>query len=404
MMIPQTEQPSGDLAKARDLVLRHGWLATAYQILNPGIRLWFSSDGGAVTGYADWGGVRVAAGAPICASEDLAAAAAEFEAAARSEGLSVCYFAAGSRLEALLGDARGYARILLGAQPVWNPSAWPRILSGRPSLRAQLSRARNKGVTVAEWPRDRAAASPDLRRCLREWLARRRMPPLHFLVEPSTLGRLWDRRVFVAERQGGPIGFLVASPVPGRKGWLVEQIIRARAAPNGTAESLVDAAFRAAAAEGLEYFTLGLSPLSGMDGEAGSGGSGGPWWLSLGFRWLRLHGGRFYNFRGLEAFKAKFSPEAWEPIYAICNLPAFTPRALLAIAAVFGGRSPFLFTALALAKAAKMELFWMLRAMLAIAAPFGSKGSERKAKKASRTAIRSQGTKTGHEGTPTITL
>jgi phosphatidylglycerol lysyltransferase len=363
MRTPETEQPSGDLAKARDLVLRHGWLATAYQILNPGIRLWFAPGGGAVTGYADWGRVRVAAGAPICASEDLAAAAAGFEAAARAEGMGVCYFAAGSRLEGLLGSARGYAKIHLGSQPVWNPSAWPGILSGRPSLRAQLSRARNKGVTVGEWPRDRAAASPELRRCLGEWLARRRMPPMHFLVEPSILGRLWDRRVFVAERQGSPIGFLIASPVPDRNGWLVEQIIRARAAPNGTAESLVDAAFRAAAADGLEYFTLGLSPLSGIAGERSAGEAEGPWWLSLGFRWLRLHGSRFYNFRGLEAFKAKFSPHAWEPIYAICNLPAFTPRVLLAIAAAFGGVPPFIFTARALAKAAKLELFWMLRAL-----------------------------------------
>ncbi|MEO6096259.1 MAG: DUF2156 domain-containing protein [Fibrobacteria bacterium] len=368
MKTPDTEPPSGDLAKARALVLRHGWLATSYQILNPGIRLWFASHGRAVTGYADWGRVRVAAGAPICASEDLAAAAAGFESAARAEGLSVCYFAAGSRLEALLGQAQGYAKVRLGSQPIWNPSAWPRILAGRPSLRAQLSRARNKGVTVAEWPRERAAASSRLRHCLKEWLARRRMPPMHFLVEPSTLGRLWDRRVFVAEREGNPIGFLVASPVPGRNGWLVEQIIRARSAPNGTAETLVDVAFRAAAQEGLEYFTLGLSPLSGMDGassvkEARVGDAGGPWWLTLGFRWLRLHGSRFYNFRGLEAFKAKFSPESWEPIYAICNLPAFTPRSMLAIAAVFGGVSPFRFTALALAKAAKLELCWKLRAL-----------------------------------------
>ena len=35
-----------------------------------------------------------------------------------------------------------------------------------------------------------------------------------FLVEPDTLSMLIDRRVFVAERGGQVIGFLVASPVP----------------------------------------------------------------------------------------------------------------------------------------------------------------------------------------------
>lgn len=367
--------PTGDLANARALVLRHGWLATSYQILNPGIKLWFPQPGAmagyatgtgtgkppepaAVAGYADWGRVRVAAGAPICAPEDMAAAAEAFEAEARAEGMGVCYFAAGTRLESLLGASQGYAKVLLGAQPVWDPAVWTGILAARPSLRAQLARARNKGVTVTEWDRARASAGPELRRCLKEWLSRRRMPAMHFLVEPWTLDRLWDRRIFVAEQSGRAIAFLMVSPVPVRKGWLVEQIVRANAAPNGTAELLLDAAFRAAAADGLEYFTLGLSPLSGTAlGER----EDGPWWLALIFRWLRLHGGRFYNFRGLEAFKAKFSPTAWEPIYAICNRPAFTPGMLLAIAAVFGGFSPFLFTALALGKAVKLELYWLLK-------------------------------------------
>lgn len=350
--------PSGSLAKARDLVLRHGWNATAYQILNPGIRLWFSPEGDAVTGYSDWGGVRVAAGAPVCGLKGLTRATAGFEADARAEGMSVCWFAAGSRLEGLLGARPGYAKILLGTQPVWNPAAWPAILSARPSLRAQLSRSRNKGVTVSEWPGEKATGHPALLRCLEEWLSPKPMPPMRFLVEPGTLGRLWDRRVFVAESGGRPVAFLVASPVPERKGWLIEQIVRGRAAPNGTAELLVDSAFRAAGRAGMAYFTLGLCPLSGLEAE---GREPGPWWLELGFRWLRLHGSRFYNFRGLESFKSKFSPEGWEPLYAICNRPAFTPRTLLAVAAVFGGTSPFLFTAKALAKAARQEGYWLGR-------------------------------------------
>lgn len=349
------EEPAGDLARARDLVLRHGWNATAYQILNPGMRLWFSAAGDAVAGYSEWGRVRVVAGAPVCAPERLPAVAAELEEDARAQGSVLCYFGAGGRLESLLAEARGYSRILLGAQPAWDPSQWTAILARRPSMRAQLNRARNKGVTVREWPRELASASPELRRCLREWLAGRGMPPMHFLVEPHTLGRLWDRRVFVAERAGAPVGFLVASPVPARKGWLTEQFVRGKDAPNGTAEAMVDAAFRAAAAEGLAYLTMGLSPLSRL---AWDGRAVDPWWLSVLFRWLRAHSSRFYNFRGLEAFKSKFVPDRWEPVYALCNLHAFTPRVLLAIAAMFGGISPFRFVAEALAKAAKQEAAW----------------------------------------------
>jgi lysylphosphatidylglycerol synthetase-like protein (DUF2156 family) len=58
---------------ARDLVLAHGWNATADQILNPGIRHWFAAAGDAVVGYVTEGRVRVVAGAPVATEARLAA-------------------------------------------------------------------------------------------------------------------------------------------------------------------------------------------------------------------------------------------------------------------------------------------------------------------------------------------
>lgn len=328
------------LERARALVLRHGWNATAYQILNPGISLWFSTAGDAVAGFVRRGSVRVVAGAPVCAAERLADVARELEADTARVGARVCYFGAEARLESLRrGDAR-CSSVSLGAQPVWHPPRWQAAVDGHASLRAQLSRARNKGVRVEEWARGRATASPELRRLLGEWLETRGLPPLHFLVEPQTLTRLFDRRVFVAARGGAPVAFLVASPVPCRDGWLVEQAVRGRAAPNGTMELLIDAAVRTLAADGAAYVTLGLSPLSRRAPAADAAGRREPLWLRLVLRWARAHGRRFYDFDGLDAFKAKFRPERWEPVYAIANEPRFSPSTLHAVAAAFGGGSP----------------------------------------------------------------
>ena len=177
---------------------------------------------------------------------------------------------------------------------------------------------------------------------------------MHFLVEPQTLERLWDRRLFLAEQDGEVVGFLVVDPITSRRGFLVEQIVQAWAAPNGTAELLVDAAFAAAMKQGLEYFTLGLSPLSLAILEKNDQ----PFWLDFLFHWVRIHGSRFYNFQGLEHFKSKFAPDYWEPIHAISNQPSFTAGNLLAIAAVFGGGSPFKFLALALGRALRQEYQW----------------------------------------------
>jgi phosphatidylglycerol lysyltransferase len=343
-----------ELERARQIVLRYGWNATSYQILNPGIRLWFSTDGEAVAGYLDRHGVRVVAGAPICAHERLPAVTTAFEIAAA--GMQVCYFCAGSRLRSMMAGREPHCAVLIGAQPSWDPDCWMEMLGRHASLRAQVNRARNKGVTVEEWPPARAMESKEVDRCLEEWLSTRGLPPLHFLVEPRTLERLYDRRLFVAQREGGVDGFLVASPIPARGGWLIEQIVRSRRAPNGTAELLIDAAVRTLRRESCHYITLGLSPLSTRAGDLGSGG---PTWMKLLLAWTRAHAHRFYNFEGLEAFKAKFRPAVWEPIYAIAGVPEFTPRLLYAVAGAFSDRSVPSTLRRALLGAVRQEARWL---------------------------------------------
>jgi phosphatidylglycerol lysyltransferase len=345
-----------DPARTRELILAHGWNATSYQILNPGIQHWFSNQGDAVIGFVVQVRTRVVAGAPVCSAERLAAVTAEFEASASAAGQHICYFGAESRLENLLVPTGRWSVASLGAQPSWDPAQWPGIVSARASLRAQLNRARNKQVRVTEWMGGRGATDPGLRRCLTEWLADRRMPALHFLVEPETLGQLEDRRLFVAERDDAVVGFLIASPIPARRGWLVEQIIRGQGAPNGTAELLLDAAMRALAEGGAKYVTLGLSPLSR---HSRFDSHRMPSWLRLVLRWVRAHGRRFYNFEGLDQFKSKFAPDAWEEVVALSDSRHFSPRALWAVAAAFAQGSPLMLVVRATARAAGQEIGWL---------------------------------------------
>lgn len=331
----------------------------AYQILNPGIRRWFSADGDAVVGYASASGCRVVAGAPVCASERLAETADAFAIDARRARQWLCYFGAQDRLIEILAGRGPMSALLLGAQPFWNPEQWPAKIAGKASLRAQLSRARNKGVTVQPWPTTAGDPPPGVQRCLNEWLQTRGLPPMHFLVEWNILPRLLDRRLFVAERGGEIIGFLIASPIPLREGWLIEQIIRGRAAPNGTTELLLDTAIRALAAEGASFVTLGLSPLS----RAVTQHPVPPWSVRLLLAWVRVHARRFYNFEGLDRFKHKFQPDGWEPIYAVTNRPKVSVRTLYAIAGAFGGTSPVLFIGRALLRAVAQEARWAARAI-----------------------------------------
>ncbi len=342
--------------RARELVLKYGWNSTCFQIVNPGIEYWFGADGESVVGYVTSGKARVVAGAPVCAEPALAEVAAAFEADAKAAGFRVCYFGAEKRLENVLRDSKRHSWLLIGAQPCWHPSVWPAIAAKHSSLRAQFNRARNKDVKISEWNIIDAKGNERLRACLDSWLDSKGLPPLHFVIEPDTLERLENRRIFVAEQHGNVVGFLLLSPVPNRNGWLTEQFPHTPDAPNGTVELMMDAAMRKLGDEGFDYITLGISPLSK---RAKIEPFDNPIWLRVLLAWMRKHAQRFYNFDGLDRFKSKLMPERWEPVFAISNEKEFSGRMLYSIALAFTENHPFRVAAGGLWRAAATELFWL---------------------------------------------
>lgn len=344
------------MEKARRIVLEHGWNSTVYQILNPGIDFWFPASGHAVVGQVRCRRVRVVAGAPAASKERLKAVSDEFEADAAARGDTVCYFCAEARLENVYSASVDHSKVLLGAQPVWDPKNWATIVSGNKNVRSQINRARNKNVVVSEWSIDRAEDHPELVETLQAWLDSKGLPPLHFMVEPQTLSDLQNRRVFVAERDSEVNGFVVLSPVPTRNGWLFEQFVHRPSSPNGTVELMIDFAMRALAESGSDYATLGLSPLSK---RADIDPFENPLWLRFVLAWMRKHGQRFYNFDGLDAFKAKFQPEMWEPVFAISNEKNFSFKTLKAIAAAFSNDEPLKLFLGGLWRAFRTELTWL---------------------------------------------
>jgi phosphatidylglycerol lysyltransferase len=138
---------------------------------------------------------------------------------------------------------------------------------------------------------------------------------------------------------------------------LTEQFVRGRGAPNGTAELMIDSAVRWVAEQGSDYVTLGLAPLSTRAGEL----TDQDLLIRLGFKWVRAHGRRFYNFEGLDSFKAKFAPERWEAVYAVSNARRFSIRSLYAIASAFTEGRPFSTVARGLVQAGRQEVRWMGR-------------------------------------------
>lgn len=288
-------------ARVRGLLQQYGWNVTSFQTLEPGFSYFFHGDDACVA-FVDTGAAWVAGGAPLAPLARMAEVAGAFVEAARRAGRRASFFATEQRFV----DAAGWPSLCIGEQASWDPRAWDEALARSRSLREQLRRARAKGVVV-ERVEPSAIADPSaparlaLDALVRRWSDSRAMAPMGFLVQLHILSFLDDRRIFLARHGGRPVAFLAAVPICARQGWFLEDIVRDPAASNGTAELLVDAALRAAAAEGATLATLGLSPLSGARSR----------WL----RFARAVGRSFYDFAGVRAFKEKLRPRAWEPVY-----------------------------------------------------------------------------------------
>lgn len=285
--------------RALAILRAHGWATVSFQLLESDFRYWFDQD--AFVAYVDTGSAWVAGGAPVASPERLAGVARNFVAAARAAGRRASFFGCEGRFI----EAVEWPAFPIGEQPVWRPNEWDAVLSSSQSLRYQVRRAAGKGVRVARLPANEVPARrAEIEALAREWLASRRMSAMGFLVQLEPLAFAEERVLFTAEQDGKLVGFLSAIPVFARRRWFVEDLLRARAAPNGTAEMLVDAAMRAPEVAACESVTLGLAPLAGR--------------VPAPLRVARAVSSPLYDFRGLHAFKRKLRPHGWEPVY-LCS-------------------------------------------------------------------------------------
>ncbi|MGO7425933.1 phosphatidylglycerol lysyltransferase domain-containing protein, partial [Rhizobium ruizarguesonis] len=79
-------------------------------------------------------------------------------------------------------------------------------------------------------------------------------------------------------------------------------------APKGSMDFLFVQIMEYLREQGFTHFNLGMAPLSGMSKRESA-----PVWDRIGSTVFE-HGERFYNFKGLRAFKSKFHPH-WQPRY-----------------------------------------------------------------------------------------
>lgn len=282
------------------LLRRYGSATTSFQVLEPGFSYWFVRDDACVA-YADTGGAWIAAGPPIAAPDEVGTIARAFLAEARKEKRRACFFAVNKKF----ADDADLDAFAIGEDPEWDLATWSETLRGARSLREQLRRARAKGIQIRVLDASEVAPGQATRVAIEAlvltWLDSRPMATMGFLVDVKPFGFSEERLYLVAEKHGLLVGFLSAIPVYARAGFFVEDLLRTREAPNGTAELLVDHAFRELDRRGLRMATLGLAPLAGP--------------VARPLVHLRRLAKPLYHFEGVRAFKSRLKPARWVTQY-----------------------------------------------------------------------------------------
>jgi phosphatidylglycerol lysyltransferase len=308
----RTPDPTGDLLRLQTM---YGYNAHSLVSIAPGALAWSTPEIDGAIVYGEFGRVWLAAGDPFARPEDKAELARQFAAHAREHNRTVAFVPTTADFARAVVP-RDFAAVKVGAAPYFDLKTWNPRGDAAKKLRAGINQARRAGVTIEALDNefDESLKKEAAELCM-HWLRYRRAgSSFGWLIALDPFMHAPHKKYFAARANGRLVGFLAASPIPARKGWYLEDILREPDAPPGMAALLVFEALQTLKAEGFEVATLGTSPL------ADDGAQDVPTDYKVVARALDIASDRlsgFYNFEGLRRFKGKFVPSWWESEYVL---------------------------------------------------------------------------------------
>jgi phosphatidylglycerol lysyltransferase len=210
-------------------------------------------------------------------------------------------------------------------------------------VRRQANSCQRAGLTCREvFPREMDTASWQsltdvLFEIQRDDLRDRVYPQeISLLVGKLQPAMFWRRRLFLAEDSATSriMGFVVANPLRGGKGWALETFRKRQDAPRGAVPFLIKWIVDLLKSEGVEEVSLCLLLWKDTLSYTGRRRS----WLLYGGLWIGYHlGDLLYNTKGMTHFKTRFRPTLTNSY--LCVTPKTTIFSILNFFAVTGGFS-----------------------------------------------------------------
>lgn len=302
---------TGDVATSEDLEQAIAIIAAqdnpdANYVLTGDKSILFADNGRAFLMYRVQGRSWIALGDPVGDADAAGQLVWEFyDAANAANGRAVFYEVSSAYLP--LWAEMGLALHKMGEEGVVPLGSFTLDGSNRKKLRATYNRAGRDGLSfeVLTAPVDDETLAT-MRDISDQWLADKKSKEKQFSVgrfDPDYLRRF---PIAVVRHEGRMVGFANILATDTKQKATIDLMRHASDAPSGLMEYLFIALMLHLKAASYAEFSLGMAPLSGLETRRGS-----RWTMKLAGMIYR-HGGHFYNFEGLRAFKDKFDPD-WRP-------------------------------------------------------------------------------------------
>lgn len=290
----------------------------------------FSPDGEAFIMYAKQGRSFIAFLDPVGPRNARAELVWQFVETARAAGCRAVFYQASPALLPAIADA-GMKAFKLGESARVDLTRFD-LKGGRwANLRQTAARAERDGLTFEVMPIDGVPAIlEDLRRISDSWLSEHNAREKGFSLGAFTDDYMKSQPAAILRFEGRIVAFANVLLTSTHEEASIDLMRFAPDAPKGAMDFLFVSLLTHLRSEGYRHFNLGMAPLSGLSRREVA-----PVWDRIANTFFE-HGERYYNFKGLRAFKSKFHPE-WQPRYLAVSGGLNPVIALLDATLLIGG-------------------------------------------------------------------
>lgn len=310
---------------AAEIVEHYGYSSLARFTLFDDKAYYFSPSGQTMIAYVPKGRGAIALGDPIGPEADRKEAIWGFrEFCDRNDWHPGFYQVLPDHLE--LYRTLGFNTLKIGEEGVVDLTTFTMSGKAKQDLRTSLNKFKRLGYSLEILePPIAATVLSQLRAISDEWLLMMQGAEKRFSLGWFDEAYVRGCKVFLVMNEAKEvIAFAnVINPYQA-KNITVDLMRRQTDVPPGTMDFLFTGMFEHYKAEGYTGFNIGLSALSGV-GDVESSRR-----LEKGVRYLYRHLNRFYNFKGLHAYKDKFQPR-WESRYLVYPSVMALPDVVIAL-------------------------------------------------------------------------